>query len=257
MSRTSIESTRAVLRRALNNAIADELISKNPVALVRVPSAAARRKRKVKPWSVEEARRFLESAKADRDPMYAAYVLVLITGLRRGEVLGMTWDRVDFDRQEMTPSMALQRVNRRLILDEAKTEASEEPVPLPDICATALQSRQVEQDRHKKALKGRWPDRANLVFTSRYGKPIEPRNFNRSFSARCEKAGVRRIRLHDTRHTCGSMLAALDVHPRVAMQILRHSKINVTMEIYTHVPDAVTRDALKKLADSIQGEGQA
>jgi integrase len=155
--------------------------------------------------------------------MYAAYVLVLITGLRRGEVLGMTWDRVDLDRQEMTPSMA-------------------------------LQLRQAEQDRHKKAIKGRWPDRANLVFTSRYGKPIEPRNFNRSFTARCEKAGVRRIRLHDTRHTCGSMLAALGVHPRVAMQILRHSKINVTMEIYTHVPDAVTRDALKKLADRIQGE---
>jgi integrase len=60
-------------------------------------------------------------------------------------------------------------------------------------------------------------------------------------------AGVRRIRVHDTRHTCGSLLAAMDVHPRVAMQILRHSKIAPTMEIYTHVPSEVTRRALKQL----------
>src|SRR5690606_4175107 len=80
-----------------------------------------------------------------------------------------------------------------------------------------------------------------------YGSPIDPRNFVRSFKNRCARAGVRPIRVHDTRHTCGSLLAALDVHPRVAMQILRHSKIDVTMEIYTHVPSELTRAALKKL----------
>ncbi|WP_373365903.1 tyrosine-type recombinase/integrase, partial [Streptomyces fradiae] len=73
------------------------------------------------------------------------------------------------------------------------------------------------------------------------------RNFNRTFTDRSGKAGVRRIRLHDTRHTCGSLLAALDVHPRIAMQILRHSKIAVTMEVYTHVPSEATRKALRKL----------
>ncbi|MDI5965876.1 tyrosine-type recombinase/integrase [Streptantibioticus silvisoli] len=76
---------------------------------------------------------------------------------------------------------------------------------------------------------------------------MEPRNFNRSFTDRSAKAAVRSIRLHDTRHTCGSLLAALDVHPRIAMQILRHSKIAVTMEVYTHVPSEATRRALRKL----------
>jgi len=89
------------------------------------------------------------------------------------------------------------------------------------------------------------------VFTTRWGTPIEPRNFNRSFHARCASAGVRRIRVHDTRHTCGSLLAALDVHPRVAMQILRHSKISITMEIYTEVPDASTREALRRLGERL------
>lgn len=95
------------------------------------------------------------------------------------------------------------------------------------------------------------PDPAGLVFTTHYGAPIEPRNFVRSFKTRCDRAGVRPIRVHDTRHTCGSLLAALDVHPRVAMQILRHSKIDVTMEIYTHVPSELTRATLKKLGRSL------
>jgi integrase len=85
------------------------------------------------------------------------------------------------------------------------------------------------------------------VFTTRHGTPIEPRNFNRSFDRRITRAKVPRITVHDARRTCGSLLATLDVHPRVAMQILRHSKIAVTMEIYTEVPSAATRAALKKL----------
>jgi integrase len=81
------------------------------------------------------------------------------------------------------------------------------------------------------------------------GRPLEPRNVKRSFDARCRKAGVRQIKIHDTRRTCGSVLAALDVHPRVAMTILRHSRIGLTMDIYTQVPDKTTRDALNRLSN--------
>jgi integrase len=82
---------------------------------------------------------------------------------------------------------------------------------------------------------------------------MEPRNFSRSFDRCIVKAQVPRITVHGTRKTCGSLLAALDVHPRVAMQILRHSKIAVTMEIYTEVPSAATRDALKRLGQWLGG----
>ena len=88
-----------------------------------------------------------------------------------------------------------------------------------------------------------------LVFTTRHGTPIEPRNFGRSFDRCIIAARVPRITVHGTRKTCASLLAALDVHPRVAMRILRHSKIAVTMEIYTEAPSDATRDALRKLGD--------
>ena len=104
---------------------------------------------------------------------------------------------------------------------------------------------------------GNWPGKCicggkhRLVFTTRNGHPIEPRNINRAFDVRCARYGIRRITLHDTRRTCGSLLAALDVHPRVAMAILRHSRIALTMEIYTQVPAKATRDALRRLSDAL------
>lgn len=85
------------------------------------------------------------------------------------------------------------------------------------------------------------------MFTARAGTPFEPRNFNRRFEARCVKADVRKITVHHMRHTCATLLVALDVHPRVAMRNLRHAQIDVTMNVYTEVSDAKMLRALKRL----------
>ena len=89
--------------------------------------------------------------------------------------------------------------------------------------------------------------------TTSYGTPYEPRNF----ALRCSKAGARPIRVHDTRRTCASLLVALNVHPRVAMQILRHSQIAVTMDIYSEVPSDATQEALQRLGQSLDGAASA
>jgi integrase len=85
--------------------------------------------------------------------------------------------------------------------------------------------------------------------TTRYGQAVDPRNFHRAFTARCGAAGVPVITVHATRHTCASLLVALDVHPRVAMAILRHRQIGVTMNIYSEVSPAETREALRRLGE--------
>ena len=137
-------------------------------------------------------------------------------------------------------------MGRELIRRQVKTETSEAPLPLPELCVAALKIRQAQQEADHGRADEAWID-TGLVFTTRHGTALEPRNFSRSFDRCIVKAQVPRITVHGTRKTCGSLLAALDVHPRVAMQILRHSRIAVTMEIYTEVPSAATRDALKKL----------
>lgn len=244
-----VSDIRTTLRSALSHAMSEELVNRNVASRVKLATVRKRRRRA---WISDEARRFLESARDDHDPLYAAYVLILVLGLRRGEALGLTWDNVDLDAAELTVSLQLQRIRRRLHHRATKTEASDAPLPLPDICVTALRLHQARQAALRTQAGNAWHD-FGLVFTTRYGRPVEPRNFFRSYVHRIKKAAVSRISVHDARRTCATLLADLDVHPRVAMQILRHADFEITMEIYTQVSSKQTRDALKRLGESLEG----
>jgi integrase len=244
----TVKDLRTVLRSALSHAMSDELISRNVAAMVKTPRG---RSRKAQAWSSEEARRFLESARDDGDRLYALYVLVLVLGMRKGEVLGLRWEDVDLDAAQLTIKLQLQRVRRRLLHRETKTEASDATLPLPAICVAAPRLRHAEQARDRLAAGPAWQGAAGLVFTGRFGTPVDPRTVNRAFTARAARAGVRRITVHDARRTCASLLADLDVHPRVAMQILRHADFAVTMEVYTQVSSKQTGEALWRLGESL------
>ena len=239
------KDARNALRAALTCAVEEQIIPRNPAAVIRLPDRRDP-KRNQRSWTANEARQFLESARRDNDVLYAAYVLILVLGLRKGELLGLTWQAVNLDAGELYVGEQLQRIGRQLLRRETKTETSDAPLPLPDLCIAALKLRKQQQDADRARADRTWVD-TGLVFTTRHGTPIEPRNFTRSFDRRITRAKVPRITVHGARRTCGSLLAELDVHPRVAMQILRHSKIALTMEIYTEVPSPVTRSALKKL----------
>lgn len=235
------------LRAALSNAVREELVARNVAALVRVGQPHAQ---KVKPWSVEEARRFLESAKEDQDPFYAAYVAVLALGLRKGEVLGIPVNAVDVDASELDVSWQLQRVRGELLHRETKTRSSRAVLPLPGMATAAFTARMEDRRTAEEVAGDEWQD-SGLLFTTRRGTAIEPRNFNRSFTTRCAKANVRRVPVHATRKTCASLLVALGIHPRVVMQILRHSQIAVTMNVYSEAASEDTKTALQRLGDQL------
>lgn len=180
--------------------------------------------------------------------MYPAYVLVLVLGLRLGEALGLRWEDVDLDQAEMTIGWQLQRVAGKLLHRRTKTDASDATLPFPEIVTSALRARQRARNATREAAGDNWHE-TGLVFTTASGRPIEPSNFRRSFANACDKASVRKVHVHATRKTCASLLVALDVHPRVAMQILRHSQIAVTMNVYSEVSSEETRKALKRLGE--------
>lgn len=249
LSESTVQKAVKILRSLLSNAITDELITKNVAASLRLP---ALRRRKAKAWSVDEARQFLESARNESDPLYAVYVLILVLGLRKGEVLGLDWKYVDLDAGELYVGEQLQRVRAQLLRRVVKTEDSEAPLPLPGICTAALRLRKQQQDRDREEAGERWQE-SGLVFTSPSGKALDPTKFNARFDARIARAGIRRITVHGTRGTCATLLAALDVHPRVAMRILRHSNIKMTMEVYTDATDEATCEALRRLGGVLDG----
>lgn len=250
LSPRTIRDLKTILRSALSNAITEELISKNVAALTKVPS---KRTRKAQAWTSDEARAFLESARECGDPLYAAFVLVLVLGLRKGEVLGLGWEQVDLIGRSLFIEWQVQRVRKQLLRRETKTEASDAGLPLPDLCVAALQERRTHQRAQREAAGTAWAASpgADLVFTGQHGTPVEPRTFNRAFTARCRKAGVRTITVHDARRTCATLLVDLDVHPRIIMQILRHAQFAVTMEIYAKASSPATREALRRLGDSL------
>lgn len=242
-SASKVQIARMVLGAALTRAMREELVSRNVARLTKIPPTEPRRMR---PWSADEARTFLEAA--SDDALYAAFVLLLVCGLRRGEALGLRWDDVDFDANELHVRKQLVRGAGRLDLGPVKTRAGRRTLPLLPLARDVLERQQEQQAATRERAGDTWRD-TGLVFTTRSGKPVEPRNLARSFERLSNQAGLRLIRLHDLRHTCASLLKRLGVPPRDAMEILGHSRISVTMEVYTHVDDDSRRDALGKLGD--------
>jgi integrase len=125
---------------------------------------------------------------------------------------------------------------------------------MPDIVVKALVERRSAQAGDRDSVGEVWrglPEGPHLVFTGRFGTPIDPRTLNRKFSTRCEAAGVRKLTVHDARRTCATLLVDLDVHPRVIMRVLRHADFAVTMEVYAKASSGATREALRRLGESL------
>ncbi|WP_457785000.1 tyrosine-type recombinase/integrase [Streptomyces griseus] len=239
-----------VLRNALNRAVREELVTRNVAELVDMPKVT---KKEAKPWNAREAITFLRSARAHR--LYAACVLVLVLGLRRSEVLGLRWQDIDFDQRQFTPLKQVQRVKGvGLVLKDLKTESSHAVLPLPEFCARALEERRELQDLERRIVGDGWSQEPgqDLIFSSERGGLIDPVGFSRSFNALVKRAGVRRITVRLARHTCGTLLAFLKVHPKVAQAILRHSQISMTMDVYTHVVGDGEREAVTMLAELLE-----
>lgn len=170
-------------------------------------------------------------------------------------MLGLTWKSIDFETGELYVDHQIQRAGRQILHRETKTEESDDFLPLPALCLKALRMRRAQQTGDRKAAGALWQERHDLVFTTKYGSPIEPGNLTRMFALRARRAGLRTIPLRNTRHTCSSLLVALKVHPKIAQRILRHSQIAMTMEVYAEASEDEVRAAIGKLSEAMGGTG--
>lgn len=235
-----------MLRSALADAVREDLIVRNVARQVQV---SAGHQEEVVPLTVEEARTLLRTARADR--LYAPYAVALSIGLRRGEALGLRWSDVDLDTGVLQVRRTLQRHSGALHFAPPNTRRSRRTVPLlPSLVATLREHRE-RQAEERAGAGDAWTD-SGLVFATATGTPIEPNDFSKKFVRMCERAGVRRVRLHDLRHTCASMLLAQGVPPRVVMEVLGHSALEGTMTIYGHVMLDAQRAALTGMDDLLR-----
>ncbi|MER6958433.1 site-specific integrase [Streptomyces sp. NPDC000618] len=236
---TAKESHR-VLRTALSAACREELIARNVAGLVEPPRASSR---ELSPWTLDETLDFLAASR--KDPLYAAFVLAIAMGLRRGELVGLRWTDVDLDKRVLYVRQQTQR-RRGVLYDDDTKNRRNRALPLPAMCIAPLRWHRMRQVAAKQRAGESWDD-GGYVFATRNGRPIEPRNMYRSFTRVAESAGLRVIRLHDARHGCATLLTAAGVAPRVVMEILGHSQISITMDVYTHVVQDTQREAISHM----------
>lgn len=168
------------------------------------------------------------------DRLSALYSVGMAIGLRLGEALGLRWTDIDLRRGLLKVEHALQRIKGKLQLVEPKTEKSRRTIRLPQVAVSALWGHQARQLEERTLAGTRWTD-SGFVFTTTIGTPLDGTTVTHRFQKSLANAVLPRMRFHDLRHTCATLLLAQGVHPRIVMDILGHSQISLTMNLYSHV----------------------
>ncbi len=175
---------------------------------------------------------FLAATKGD--PLEALWLTTLGLGLREGEALGLRWQDVDLVGGQLRVNVALQRRkvegqrDKEFVLVEPKSKTSRRALLLSEPVRQALLE---HRERHVVLSLNRW----GLVFTGAHGQPLEAKTMLRQFLALLERAGLPRMRFHDLRHSCASLMLAQKVPAKVVQSILGHSSYHLTMDTYSHV----------------------
>ena len=246
LAAASVLQIHRILARALKVAMQRGKIVRNVATLVDAPSV---QREEVQPLTLEEARRVLNAAATVRNS--ARWSVALALGLRQGEALGLTWEDVDLDHGALTIRRALQRqTGRGLVLVAPKSRAGRRVIPLPQELVQALRTHRTTQMQERLRAGSMWRD-GGFVFASPTGTPVDPRNDHATWKRLLVAAEVKPARLHDARHTAATLLLTQGVPARVAMEILGHSQIGLTLGTYTHVALELSRDATSRVADAL------
>jgi integrase len=250
MKPRGVHHLRAVLRTALNQAVRWGDVPRNVAALTDSPRVEA------------HAITFLDAAQAGQllgaaanERLRALYAVALALGLRQGEALGLRWQDVDLETRQLQVRHALQRIDGRLQLVEPKTVRSRRTITMPAAVVNALRDHRRTQLEEQLLDGSKWRD-GGFVFASPHGLPLDGTVVTHQFQRLLKRAGLPRLRFHDLRHSCASLLLAQGVSARMVMETLGHSNISTTMDIYSHVMPSLRQDAADAMDRVLDGTGR-
>ena len=256
LSTTTVISFHNVLHKALETAVRWNLISRNVCDLVSPP----RRKRfEIQPLSVEQVQQLLATTRDHR--LEALFLLALATGMRRGELLGLKWQDINFQAEMLQIRRILTRVPTKVkkpqgstyVEAEPKTEKGRRSILLPQFVLEALKQHRARQSEARLKAGVEWQEH-DYVFCTSVGTHLHPtRDVLNQLKVLLAKAGLPDIRFHDLRHSSATMLLSMGVHPKIVQEILGHSQISMTMDTYSHVLPTMQKEAMSKLNELLQG----
>jgi integrase len=243
LSPSSVLRIHATLRSALNDAVRRRMIPYNPAALAELEPS---RRPKVRPWEPEELGAFLDFTATHR--LGVLFEVLAMTGLRRGEIVGLRWGDVDLERRVLWVRQAVVQVGYESVVGPPKTTSGEERrVDLDAATAGSLIAHRLRQDDERAAFGAAHEDH-DLVFAREDGSCLKPEVVSKTFRKLVAGAGLRRVRLHDLRHGQASIMLAAGVDMTVVSKRVGHSGIRITSDTYAHLLEGVGRQAAEAAA---------
>jgi integrase len=248
LSPTTLNMQHAVLHRALDRAVRWNLVPRNVTEAVDPPREA---RIEYVTWDEKQVRAFLTVA--DNDPLAAFWRLALLTGMRRGEMLGLQWSAVDLVRGTLQVTHTLSRGNGGTYeMGEPKTNSGRRQIALPPSVVASLKKHRLTQVEERLHLDKDYNDQ-DFVFADKTGEPLHPNTLRLRFLRLVKLAGVPAMRLHDLRHTSATLMLANGEHAKIVSERLGHSSISITLDRYSHVTPQMQRDAANRLDSLIEG----
>jgi integrase len=241
----TVRHLHATIHAALEDALRLDLVARNVSDLVRPPKAPHL---EMKTYTPEQASQLLEAASGNR--LETFYVLMLTSGCRLGELLGLRWHALDLERGEMQVTSAMKDVQGHRWSGQPKTPHSRRTIPLTPLAIASLKRHRVRQAEEKLAHDAGWnPDQ--FVFTTSTGTAYSQTNWRKQqYIPMIEKARLPYIRPHDLRHTAATLLLLEGVQPLVVSEMLGHASVAFTLATYGHVQAEMrkpARDAMERL----------
>ncbi len=250
LSAGTIRYRHAVIHKALATALKWGLVARNVADAVDIPRL---RRGEMVVWDEHELATFLEAAQDSQ--FYELFYLALFTGMRRSELLALRWQDVDFMMGQVSVSRGLHRLkDGSFIYNQPKSAKGRRTIALSPSVVLALRHYR-DKLSMDAALLGTVIRDDSLIFCDLDGSPLRPDRVSHYWASMTLKAGVKRIRLHDARHTHASLMLKQGVHPKVVQERLGHSTIAMTLDIYSHIAPgmqeaaAASFDTLVKVVD--------
>ncbi len=251
LSPMTASHVRSVLRGALGDGEKWGEVSRNVAKLTKPPKVEGYH---VEPMNPDQALAILDAV-AGGD-LEAPVAVALWTGLRQGELLALQWSDVDLSAHRVSVSATLQRRGREWHVEPTKTAKSRRTIGLPSPAVETLtvwRQRQLEQ---RLRIGPRWATRwGDLVFTDPTGQPVMAATLTHNFRSVLERAGLRPVRFHDLRHAAATLMLASGTDLKVVSEVLGHSTIATTANVYAGVLDSLKGDAADRLAHLVRRSG--
>ena len=245
LASSTVRQVYHVLRLALAGAVRDKLIARNPCEAVKRPTVE---RTEAKYLSATDVSALLKAAEPSR--YHALLELIARTGMRRGEALALKWDDVDTETGTLRVRGTLSRVDGTLVVSEPKTAKSRRTLPLSPAVIARLKWQRAVQAREREQAANVWHE-TGFVFTTETGRPVDGRDLFRTLQAAAKKAKLSGIGIHTLRHSAATAMLENGVNLKAVSDLLGHSSIAITGDVYAHVSEGTARSAMDTLSDAI------